>query len=166
MLGFVALFDVLNKNNVQYLVAGGVAVNLYGIERATADIDLVVYLESENLGRFIDVMKGLGFKPKIPVRFEEFADAKKRKLWIQEKGIEVFSIFDPKNPFLLLDVFIKPPFDFPKAYASRKTIRAGRVSIPVVSIQRLIDMKKKAGRPQDLADVYHLQKIRKEWSDE
>jgi len=166
MLGFVALFDVLNKNNVQYLVAGGVAVNLYGIERATADIDLVVYLESENLGRFIDVMKGLGFKPKIPVRFEEFADAKKRKLWIQEKGIEVFSIFDPKNPFLLLDVFIKPPFDFPKAYASRKTIRAGRVSIPVVSIQRLIDMKKKAGRPQDLADVYHLQKITKEWGDE
>ena len=82
MLGFVALFDVLNKNNVQYLVAGGVAVNLYGIERATSDIDLVVYLESENLGRFIDVMKGLGFKPKIPVRFEEFADAEKRELWI------------------------------------------------------------------------------------
>jgi hypothetical protein len=46
MPGFIALFDALNKNHVQYLVAGGVAVNLYGIERATADIDLVVYLES------------------------------------------------------------------------------------------------------------------------
>jgi len=33
------LFSVLNKEAVKYMVAGGIAVNLYGIERATADID-------------------------------------------------------------------------------------------------------------------------------
>ena len=31
------------------MVAGGIAVNLYGIERATADIDIVLKLEEKNL---------------------------------------------------------------------------------------------------------------------
>jgi len=34
---FSRLFDSLNKGGVEYLVCGGIAVNLYGIERATAD---------------------------------------------------------------------------------------------------------------------------------
>jgi len=29
------------------MVAGGIAVNLYGIERATADIDIIVNLEKK-----------------------------------------------------------------------------------------------------------------------
>lgn len=39
---FKKLFSQLNANHVRYLVAGGVAVNLYGIERATADIDIAL----------------------------------------------------------------------------------------------------------------------------
>ena len=57
MIRFESLFSALNKAKVRYLVVGGIAVNLYGIERATADIDLVVDLEENNLNRFIAVMK-------------------------------------------------------------------------------------------------------------
>lgn len=35
-LNFFKLFSALNNKKVRYLVAGGVAVNIYGIERATA----------------------------------------------------------------------------------------------------------------------------------
>ena len=42
MIKFESLFSALNKGKVRYLVVGGIAVNLYGIERATADIDLFV----------------------------------------------------------------------------------------------------------------------------
>ena len=61
------------------MVAEGVAVNLYGIERATADIDIILKLEEENLLRFINVVNKLGLKPKVPVKLEDFADANKRK---------------------------------------------------------------------------------------
>ena len=44
MISFLDLFSSLNSNEVQYLVAGGWAVNLYGVERATGDLDLVVFL--------------------------------------------------------------------------------------------------------------------------
>ena len=62
---FKKLFSQLNANHVRYLVVGGVAVNLYGIERATADIDMVLALNKENLRKFIEVAKSLGLKPKF-----------------------------------------------------------------------------------------------------
>jgi hypothetical protein len=67
MVSFLDLFVALNANEVQYLVAGGWAVNLYGVERATGDLDLVVYLEQLNLERFIEVVTRFGFKPRVPV---------------------------------------------------------------------------------------------------
>jgi hypothetical protein len=41
------------------MVAGGVAVNLYGIERATVDIDIILQLDKKNLLRFVDAEKSL-----------------------------------------------------------------------------------------------------------
>ncbi len=166
MLNFLNVFSSLNSKKIRYLVAGGVAVNLYGIERATGDIDLVVHLEQHNLEKFVEIMRELGFKPKVPVKLEEFASEEKREEWMREKGMKVFSVYDPKNPFFLLDVFVKEPFDFDKVYEKRKLIKAGNVTVPVVPIKSLIEMKKEAGRPQDIADVYYLKKIEKEWENE
>jgi hypothetical protein len=165
-LNFLKLFSTLNKKKIRYLVAGGVAVNLYGIERATGDIDIVVHLERHNLEKFVEVMKELGFKPKIPVKLEYLCSKEMRDKWVREKGMKVFSVYDPQNPYFLLDVFVEEPFDFDKVYEERKNIRAGNVRIPLVPIKRLIEMKKKVGRPQDIADVYYLRKIEKEWGDE
>ncbi len=82
---------------MQYLVAGGVAVNLYGIERATADLDLVVLMEKRNLEKFVEAMGELGLKPKMPVILDDFVDAEKRKSWVTHKNMKVFSLYDPEN---------------------------------------------------------------------
>lgn len=160
------LFSALNKEKVRYLVVGGIAVNLYGIERATADIDLVVDLEENNLQKFIKVMKGHNYKPKIPVKLDDFTEKEKRENWIKEKGMTVFSLFDPKNPFFLLDIFVETPFNFDIVYEAREEIHAEKTIIPLVPIQYLIEMKEKTGRPQDIADVFYLRKIREEWNNE
>ncbi|GLI38240.1 nucleotidyl transferase AbiEii/AbiGii toxin family protein [Geobacter hydrogenophilus] len=166
MTSFLSLFAALNRKKVRYLLAGGLAVNLYGIERSTGDIDLVVELEQHNLDKFVEVMQELGFKPKVPVPVEEFVRQEKRQEWMRDKGMQVFSFFDPKNPFILLDVFIEMPFDFSKVYDNRVKIRAGTTFVPLVPVSTLIEMKEKAGRPKDLADVYYLKQIEKEWENE
>ena len=165
MIKFQEIFSALNKGKVRYLVAGGIAVNLYGIARATADIDIIVDTEEGNLKRFIRVIKELGFKPKVPVKLEDFVKKEIRDSWIIEKEMMVFSFFDPKNPFLLLDVFVEEPFDFKRVYETRQEMKAGRVSIPVVPIKDLIEMKEKTGRLQDIGDVFYLKKIKEEWKD-
>ena len=75
MRPFKKLFSTLNQKKVKYMVAGGIAVNLYGIERATADVDIIIKLVDANLRNFVEAMKGLGLKPKIPVRLDDFLDA-------------------------------------------------------------------------------------------
>ena len=68
----------------------------------------------------------------------------------------VLSLYNPKIPEDLIDVFIDEPIPFLKAYKRRLTIKDGSLKISVSSIEDLITMKKKAGRPQDLQDIKEL----------
>ncbi len=47
-------------------------------------------------------------------------------------------------------------------YEQRETMGEGSIKIMVVPIETLIAMKEEAGRPQHIADVYHLRQIRDE----
>ena len=163
---FKTLFSSLNRASIKYMVAGGIAVNLYGIERATADVDIVLQLGKRNLLKFIEVAERLGLKPKIPVKLEDFVHPEKRKSWRMDKGMLVFSLCDPKNPFFLIDIFTEIPFDFDAVYKQRKRMKFENIFIPVVPIKELIAMKEKSGRPQDRADVFYLKKIMDGWKDE
>jgi len=163
---FKKLFSSLNKASIKYMVAGGIAVNLYGIERATADIDIVLKLEKGNLLKFINVAEKLGLRPKIPVKLEDFIDPDKRKSWRVDKGMLVFSLYDPRNPFFLIDIFTEIPFDFDAIYKQRKKVKFENIFIPVVPIKELIAMKEKSDRPQDRADVFYLKKIMDGWRNE
>lgn len=160
------IFKALNQARVKYMLAGGIAVNLYGIERATADMDIIVLLEEKNLFRLVGMSENLGLKPKIPVKISDIIDPEKRRAWIKEKNMKVFSLYDPRNPFIILDVLIEFPFDFSEVYNRRKKIRLEDTTISVVPLDVLIAMKKGTGRPQDRADVFYLSKIAGEWKDE
>lgn len=54
---YVEVFRRLQEEGVRYLVVGGLAMNLHGIPRMTADIDLYVDLEKVNASRFLAAMK-------------------------------------------------------------------------------------------------------------
>lgn len=46
---FKELFELLNANNVRYLLIGGYAVGIYGYSRTTNDIDILVADDAENI---------------------------------------------------------------------------------------------------------------------
>ncbi len=163
---FKNLFSALYEESEKYMVAGGIAVNLYGIERTTADIDIVLKLDGENLHKFVAVAKKLGFRPKLPLALDDFMDAEKRKSWIVDKDMVVYSLYDVKNPFFLLDIFVEEPFHFDEVYEERKKIEFENTIIPLVPIEVLIAMKEKSDRPQDKADTFYLKKIVKDWQHE
>jgi len=68
------VFRSLQKDNILCVVAGGVALVLHSVVRFTADLDLIVDLEHENLRRFILTMTELGYRPRNPVNAEDFLD--------------------------------------------------------------------------------------------
>jgi len=151
---------------VKYLVAGGIAVNLYGIERATADIDIVLKVDEKNLSKFVRVAKKLGLQPRLPLALDDLIDGEKRKSWIVDKDMVVYSLYDAKNPFFLLDIFVQEPFHFEEVYEKKKLNLRTNTVIPLVPIKALIAMKENSDRPQDKADVFYLKKITEDWQHE
>ena len=85
--------EELNAHQVEYLVAGGVAVNLFGIPRMTADLDLLVRLEKKNLESFLLVMSKLDFMPRLPVAAEKLLSRERRLQWVTERNLKVFSFY-------------------------------------------------------------------------
>ena len=156
---YESVFRELHKDKVQYLVVGGVAVNLYGILRATADLDLFVWLQNdENVKKFVGIMKRLGYRPRAPVPAEDLADPAKRRLWQEEKGALVFTFVHP-NSFEQVDIFLGEPIPFSEAFKKRRVMPVADFELSVVSIEDLKKMKEKAGREKDASDLAHLKKL-------
>jgi hypothetical protein len=151
---FEEIFRALNKNKIRYLVIGGVAVNLYGHMRATMDLDLLISLDPENRGKFLNLMKALKFRSIKP----DLA----KKLLLGEyppKQIKVVTFF--RDEFELIDVFIQSPIDFEKAYKKRKIFRSKKLAISTIPYNLLISMKRKADREIDMFDVSYLEHARR-----
>ena len=160
MIPYRDLFIAFAKTKIRYLVAGGVAVNLHQINRATVDLDLILHLEKENVLAFTNLMEQMGYKPRVPVAGSDFADPQIRQKWIQEKNMKVFSFIHPKNHFELIDIFVEEPKPFAELEKNRLEVKAFGVTIPVVGIDDLIEMKQKAGRDTDLFDIQQLNRMK------
>jgi hypothetical protein len=85
-------FSALNQSGVRYLIAGGIAVNIHGYQRATADLDIVIQLEKENILAALRVLGNLDYRSILPVNASDFANEEIRNSWIAEKSMQVFSM--------------------------------------------------------------------------
>ena len=157
---YIPLFKALNDADVHYVIVGGIATILHGYVRATADVDLVVDLQVAETSKVISVLTAEGFKPKIPVQALEFADEKKREMWINEKGMQVFSMYHPDKIGMTIYLFVKQPIPFHDLYSRSVVMDLDGIKVRVCSIDDLITMKRQAGRLKDLADIEQLTKIK------
>lgn len=147
----------LNAVHVRYLIVGGLAVIAHGHVRLTRGVDLIVDFAASNLDRAIAALSGLGYRPVLPVAFEEFADADKRETWAREKNAVVFMVFSDVHPSARIDLFLKPPLDFDPALQRASFLEvAPSLRAPFIGLDDLIRLRKQAGRPLDLDDIENL----------
>lgn len=71
---YLDLFSALSKHKVEYVLIGGLAVALHGVERNTMDIDISVVITRENLDRMIGLARQLHLSPVLPVPLSSFGD--------------------------------------------------------------------------------------------
>ena len=158
-LDFQTIFRELNSLDIDYLVVGGLAVNFHGIPRMTYDIDLMVLLDPKNVLKLVTKLTQWGYKPKIPVDPRDLADEMKRNSWIFEKGMKALNFYSETLPIAEIDIVIDSPIPYEELKNRAIKVDLPDEKIPAVSIHDLIELKLRAGRKQDLADVEHLKMV-------
>lgn len=158
---FHKIIQKLAEHKVKYLIVGGTAVNLHGIPRFTKDLDLMIDLDRENVNRLIKAANDLGYRPRAPVQLRDLADPVKREQWVTQKNAVVFTLNDPEPPFFAVDIFLKNPLNFKRAFSMRTTLKLNGYNVELVSIKDLIKLKQLANRLQDLSDIEYLRKIQR-----
>ena len=154
---FEAIVETLNRADVAFIVVGGIAVIEHGYGRNTYDVDLVIRLVPDSILRAFDALTTIGYTPRVPITAEEFAQPEQRRQLIEEKRMKVLNFWSDARRETPLDVFVAEPFDFAEEYlkAATRELSSG-LSVRIVSLPTLFEMKKAAGRPQDLADIDEL----------
>jgi predicted nucleotidyltransferase len=158
-LDFQTIFKELNGFGIDYLVVGGLAVNFHGVPRMTYDIDLMILLEPENILKLVIKLTQWGYRPKIPIDPRDFADEMKRNSWVHEKGMKAFNFYSETLPIGEIDIVIDTPIPYKELKSRAIKVELQDEKIPTVSIHDLIELKLRAGRKQDIADVEHLRMI-------
>lgn len=140
---FKELFELLNANNVRYLMLGGYAVGAYGYPRATNDLDVFVSGDQANVENLIRCLTQFGFEAVAQHALYESRS-------IIEMGVE---------PIKIQLMNFADGIDFEVAFARRNILEIEGIEVSVVSKEDLIRNKKAVGRYKDLADVERLEKL-------
>lgn len=157
---YIDLFSALERHKVDYLLIGGLAVSMHGIERATMDVDITIAMNHENRSALINVARELKLMPVLPVPLESLDDLELLRKWHTERNLEAFAMRTQELASVTLDILLFPPVEF--SGMSRRAVIFNVVGTPirVVSIDDLIALKQAVGRPIDLSDIEHLKRVR------
>ena len=159
---FEDLVRALDEGHVRYALVGGVAVNLHGIPRMTYDVDIVVQTDLVTLRGCRIALSALGLSCRLPIVLEMLANADERARLETERNLVAVTFTDPTNPLREVDVLVAPSID-PDGIVERSVARsAGAFEVRIASIDDLVRMKRQAARPQDLADIFHLERLARE----
>ena len=132
---------------------------LHGHLRTTADLDLVVELDTDNARRAMNALTALGYKPRPPVSAQSFADAATRESWIRDKNHIVFSMWNPSAPAFEVDLIVAEPFDFDEVFERALRVPLETTETMVISLEDLIEMKRRTARPRDIEDIKALEAL-------
>ena len=142
------LLCAFNAEGVEYLVVGGQAVNAYGAPRLTKDLDLLIRSTASNSERVFKALARFGapIAGLSPAEFRDHPD-------------DVFQIgVEPSRIDILQSI---SGVDFDSAWKRRQLFAVeDGLTVPFIALDDLLANKLATGRPQDLADVDTLKKIR------
>jgi hypothetical protein len=143
------IFSVLVRHRVEYIVIGGIAVQVYGHVRMTNDIDLIPSPVPQNLERLADALNQLDARVLNPGS---------EHLGIDAQMLPRATLWQLATRHGDIDVLHDAPgaAPFPQLRERALLIRLGEHPIPIASRDDLIKMKRAAGRPVDLADIAAL----------
>jgi hypothetical protein len=136
------VFASFQRHNVRYIVIGGIAAVLYGVPRATFDLDILIDANPDNARKLLDALADAKLGTAALITPAE----------LLSKEITIF------KDRVRIDVQTSTPgLTFDRAWERRETMEYQKQKFFVASREDLISSKRAAGHPVDLEDVRLLE---------
>jgi len=136
------VFKSFQQHEVKYVVIGGIAAVLYGVPRATFDLDILIEATPKNTRKLLDALLDAGIGTASLTNAEEVLS---NELTIFKDRVRID--VQTSTPGLL----------FKDAWNRRKIMEYKGQSFFVASRKDIISSKRAAGRDIDLEDVRLLE---------
>jgi len=141
-LDFKEFLQLLNDQQVEYLLVGGYAVAYYGYPRATGDIDFWLAVEPINAARVVAVLNTFGFG----------SSGVTPDIFLQDNKIIQMGV-----PPMRIDLFTTlSGVTFVDCFARRVQDVIDGVTVNIISLADLKTNKQASGRLKDLNDLAQL----------
>ena len=154
LVWLLELVQKLNSKRVPFALVGGYAVALHGAVRGTLDIDLVIPYELGAYESLEAALLSLGLKSRLPVSAQEVFHF--RDEYASKRNLVAWSFYHPQEARKIVDVIVTEDLTKLKT----KSVSVEQTPVRIVSIEDLIAMKRRSGRPQDIADVEALERLK------
>lgn len=153
---FEAVFRALCATDTQFVVIGGVAAILHGAARATYDVDVIYARDRENIRRIVAALKPFapylrGAPKGLPFVWDEQT---------VRNGLN-FTLESSVGDVDLLGEVIGGG-DYAAVLPHSEPAVAFGFPCRVVTLEKLIQLKRAAGRPKDLESLAELQVLLEE----
>lgn len=140
---FKEFIELLNKNQVKYLVIGGYAVAIHGHPRYTKDIDIWVEISEENSQKLLMALTQFGFDG-LGISAEDF-----------QAPDQVIQLGYPPSR---IDIITTPDgVNFQTCYDAKFEVSLDNIIVNFIDLSNLKKNKLASGRLQDLADLEKLE---------
>jgi hypothetical protein len=155
MTEFSRILALLRQGGVECIVIGGVAANAHGAARATYDVDVVYRRTPENIQRVVSCLANHDPYPRGAPRGLPF-------VW-DERTIQMglnFTLITDLGDIDLLGEIAGGGYDQLLADSEEMTIH-GETCL-CLALEKLIEVKRAAGRPKDFEAVAELEALKEE----
>jgi hypothetical protein len=148
---FLLFLTCAHKNNLRYLLIGGFAVNFYGYNRSTDDMDVWLAPTNENRQAFINTLLCMKYSENevAPLYNEDFTNYFVGNLGSNDARIDILTV-----------VHYAISFDEAEKNKQLFEITDG-LFMNIVPYDFLKEIKLRSAREKDLFDIARLEEIRK-----
>jgi predicted nucleotidyltransferase len=156
VIEFDTAFGALARSGVEFIVVGGAAAAIHGSARVTQDLDIVYRRTPENLGRLVAALAPHRPYPRgapagLPFRWDEGT---------LHRGLNFTLTTSLGDIDLLGEVVGGGGYDALLPHTA--TVRVFGVECLCLTLEKLIQVKRAAGRPKDLEAIAELEALRDE----
>ena len=148
---FLLFIQCVQENNLRYLLIGGYAVNYYGYNRNTNDLDIWLAPTNENRNAFINTL--------LCMRYSE---AEVADLYEEDFSGYFIGTIGPPGSKMDVITIVHHAISYEEAEKNKQVFELmPSLFLNIVPYDFLKDMKLRSARDKDLFDIARLEELRK-----